>query len=45
MYKLVALDMDGTLLTNNKEVSERNRQAIAKAQSLIFCKINFSYIV
>ncbi len=34
MYKLVALDMDGTLLTNNKEVSERNRQAIAKAQSM-----------
>jgi len=32
MYKLVALDMDGTLLNSAKQVTERNRQAIAKAR-------------
>ena len=31
MYKLVAIDMDGTLLNSDKKVSERNRQAIEKA--------------
>lgn len=31
MYKLVAIDMDGTLLNSEKKVSQRNRQAIKKA--------------
>ncbi|MGL5575889.1 MAG: Cof-type HAD-IIB family hydrolase [Sarcina sp.] len=31
MYKLVAIDMDGTLLNSEKIVSERNRQAIKEA--------------
>lgn len=30
--KLIALDMDGTLLNNEGEISEGNRKAIAKAQ-------------
>ncbi|WP_244244670.1 Cof-type HAD-IIB family hydrolase [Marinilactibacillus kalidii] len=30
--KLVALDLDGTLLNKNKEVSEENRQAIQRAK-------------
>ncbi len=33
MYKLIALDMDGTLLNSDKVLSERNRQAIAEAQA------------
>ncbi|MCM3151700.1 Cof-type HAD-IIB family hydrolase [Priestia sp. YIM B13446] len=31
-FKLIALDMDGTLLNNQQEISTENRQAIAKAQ-------------
>ncbi len=31
MYKLVAIDLDGTLLNMNKEISERNKKAIFKA--------------
>ena len=31
MYKLVAIDLDGTLLDMNKEISVRNKQAIKKA--------------
>lgn len=31
MYKLVAIDLDGTLLNAEKEVSERNKRAIALA--------------
>ncbi|MFP3666154.1 Cof-type HAD-IIB family hydrolase [Priestia aryabhattai] len=31
-FKLIALDMDGTLLNNQQEISEENRAAIAKAQ-------------
>ena len=31
MYKLIALDMDGTLLNNQKEISERNVEAIKNA--------------
>ena len=31
MYKLVAIDLDGTLLNTEKEVSERNKRAIALA--------------
>ncbi|MEG1003991.1 sugar-phosphatase [Clostridium sp.] len=34
MYKLIALDMDGTLLNSDKKVSERNREAIKKATEL-----------
>lgn len=32
MIKLIATDLDGTLLTSNGEISERNRQAILAAQ-------------
>lgn len=31
MYKLVAIDLDGTLLNMNKEISERNKQTLKKA--------------
>lgn len=34
MYKLIALDMDGTLLNSKKEISEKNREAIKKAKEL-----------
>ncbi|KXI21333.1 sugar-phosphatase [Photobacterium sanguinicancri] len=34
MYKLVALDMDGTLLNSNGEISPRTQDAIAKARSM-----------
>lgn len=33
-YKLICMDMDGTLLNNKKEVSERNKEAIMKAHEL-----------
>ncbi|MGR5522582.1 Cof-type HAD-IIB family hydrolase [Vibrio sp. PNB22_4_2] len=33
MYKLIALDMDGTLLNSDKIISEENKQAIAKARA------------
>jgi len=33
MYKLIALDMDGTLLSSDKTISRRNREAIASAQA------------
>lgn len=32
MYKLVAIDLDGTLLDMNKEISERNKKAIGLAR-------------
>lgn len=32
MYKLVALDMDGTLLDDQKVISEQNKEAIKKAK-------------
>lgn len=32
MYKLVALDMDGTLLSSDKQISDRNKEAIRLAQ-------------
>jgi len=31
-FRLIALDMDGTLLNNQQEISKENREAIAKAQ-------------
>ena len=34
MYKLVAIDMDGTLLNSDHEVSERNKKALKKAREL-----------
>ncbi|MCL9783140.1 Cof-type HAD-IIB family hydrolase [Vibrio sp. S4M6] len=34
MYKLVALDMDGTLLNERKEISQRTKDAISRAQSI-----------
>ena len=33
MYKLVAIDLDGTLLNSYGEVSEKNKEAIQKAKS------------
>lgn len=33
MYKLIALDMDGTLLNSEKEISQQNKDAIAKARA------------
>lgn len=33
MYKLIALDMDGTLLTTDKKVSEKNQSAIKAAEA------------
>nr|WP_086940923.1 sugar-phosphatase [Thaumasiovibrio occultus] len=33
MYKLVALDMDGTLLNSQKQISPRTKQAIAQARA------------
>ena len=33
MYKLIALDMDGTLLDEEGQISTRNRQAIAAARA------------
>lgn len=30
-YKLICLDMDGTLLNNNKKISDRTKEAIKKA--------------
>lgn len=32
MYKLIALDLDGTLLTSDKTISENTKQAIARAR-------------
>lgn len=32
-YKLIAIDMDGTLLNSNKEISDRTIQAITKAKN------------
>lgn len=34
MFKLVALDMDGTLLNNEKKISDNNKEAILKCRSL-----------
>ena len=33
MIKLIAIDLDGTLLNAQKEVSQANRQALAYAKS------------
>ena len=33
MYKLIALDMDGTLLNSEKVISQENKDAIAKARA------------
>ena len=33
MYKLIALDMDGTLLNREKTISPENKEAIAKARA------------
>ena len=32
MYKIIALDMDGTLLTSDKKISERTKNALKKAE-------------
>ncbi|SHJ78338.1 sugar-phosphatase [Tepidibacter formicigenes] len=34
MYKLIAIDMDGTLLNENKEISKANYEAIQKAKKI-----------
>ena len=31
MYKLIAIDVDGTLLNSNGEVTEKNKNALDKA--------------
>ena len=33
MYKLLAIDLDGTLLNSYGEISEENRQALIDAQN------------
>ena len=33
MYKLIAIDLDGTLLNKSKEISQRNMQAIERARN------------
>ena len=33
MYKLVAIDLDGTLLNSYGEISEKNKEAIQKAKN------------
>jgi Cof subfamily protein (haloacid dehalogenase superfamily) len=41
MYRLVAIDLDGTLLDRNKEISNRNKRAIAlaieKGTKIVIC--------
>lgn len=34
MYQLIAVDMDGTLLNHQKEISERNKKAIKEAKAI-----------
>lgn len=34
MYKLIALDMDGTVLNDKKEITKRTKDAIAKAKEI-----------
>lgn len=34
MIKLIAIDLDGTLLNDKKQISERNKQALAQAKSM-----------
>ena len=33
MYKLIALDMDGTLLNDEKKITENTKKAIEQARS------------
>ena len=42
MYKLVAIDLDGTLLNSYGEVSEKNKEAIQKAKNKEEYKYGFS---
>lgn len=35
MYKLIAIDMDGTLLKNDKSVSDRTKKAIKKLKKKV----------
>ncbi len=41
-YKLVCIDMDGTLLDSHHRVSERNKEALKKAieKRSTYCHIN-----
>ena len=32
MIRLIAIDLDGTLLTDDKRISKRNKQALQKAK-------------
>ena len=34
MYKLIAIDLDGTLLNSYGTISEKNKEAIKKAQEM-----------
>ena len=33
MYKLIALDMDGTLFTSDKKITDRTKETLAKART------------
>lgn len=35
MYKLIALDMDGTLLNSDKVIPQENKDAIARARAQV----------
>ena len=46
MYKLVAIDMDGTLLKEDKTVSEKTKEAIKKARKSMYINSNiFAYFI
>ena len=40
MYKLIALDMDGTLLTSEKVISEDTKEALKKAEERLIDQAN-----
>ena len=35
MIKLIAIDLDGTLLNEEKQISDENKQALAKAKEKV----------
>ena len=51
MYKLVAIDLDGTLLNSYGEVSEKNKKAIKKAMQngkeivILFIRQNYYFFL
>ena len=34
MYKLIALDMDGTLFNSDKQITDRTKETLAQARAL-----------